>query len=297
MSLTRLSLNAMATTFEVALHGDDPARLRAAAEEALAEIERLDRLLSFYDPASVISHINSRAAIERVRVDAWVFRLLRRCVDLSRLTNGAFDITVAPLMRAWGFTGDTGALPAQEAVEAALRIVGTDRLALDEAGCTVRFDRPGVAVDLGAIGKGYAIERAVEVLRECGVTGGLIHGGTSTVYGIGTPPDEDAWQVAIRNPADESTPVEVVGLRDSALSVSALHGKSFAEGGTEYGHIIDPRTGQAKSDTPLAAVTGPSPGDSDALSTALLVLGSEFLSVLPARFPGYRGIVTGDVEH
>jgi thiamine biosynthesis lipoprotein len=103
--------------------------------------------------------------------------------------------------------------------------------------------------------------------------------------------------VAIRNPTDEAKPVEIVELHDCALSVSAVHGKSFTERGIEYGHIIDPRTGQAVAGTRLAAVIGPSPTDSDALSTALLVLGREWLPVLGAKFPGYRGVVLDEVNH
>ncbi len=316
---TTLSLHAMATRFEVMLHGDEPARLRAAGEEALAEIERLDRQLSFYDPASEISRINTRAAFESVRIDPRLLRLLERCADLSRLTDEAFDITIAPLMQVWGFTGASGAVPDQESIRRALDVVGMAHILLDPGDHTVRFDGPGVMVDLGAVGKGYAIERAVEVLRECGVTSALIHGGTSTVYAIGSPPDQDAWRVGIADP-DAPSPTlpatergstrrppgvlplrcgegwgggirETVHLRDSALSVSAVHGKSFVEGGTEYGHVIDPRSGQAATGTLLASVTGPSPTDSDALSTALLILGKPGLDILRERFPDCQGIV------
>lgn len=292
-----LSLNAMATTFEVALHGDDPARLRAAGEEALREIERLDRQLSFYDPNSEISRVNARAAREPVKVDPRVFRLLKRCIEISRLTSGVFDINIVPFLRLWGFTGDGGRVPSSVDLDHAKVNAGIQYVKLNDEEYTVRFKKKGVSIDLGAVAKGYAIEQAVEILRECGVTSGLIHGGTSTVYGLGSPPDQDAWRVAIRNPADEAHPVEVVDLVDCALSVSAVHGKSFREGGIEYGHIIDPRTGQAVAGTRLAAVIGPSPTDSDALSTALLVLGRDWLPLLQQRFPGYRGIVVNEVNH
>jgi len=318
MAPTTLSLYAMATRFEVVLFSDDPARLRAAGEEALAEIERLDPQLSFYSCASEISRINARAASEPVRVDPRLFRLLERCADLSRLTDGAFDVTIAPLVQAWGFTGTSGSVPDQDRLRSALDVVGMTHVLLDPNEHTVRFDRPGVLIDLGAVGKGYAIEQAVEILRECSVTSGLIHGGTSTVYGIGSPPDQDSWRVGIADPnpsptlpatgrellaADGVLPPrcgegwggvirETVDLRDSALSVSAVHGKSFVEGGTEYGHVIDPRTGQAVAGTLLAAVTGPSPTDSDALSTALLVLSKPGLDLLGQSFPEYRGIVS-----
>lgn len=292
-----LSLNAMATIFEVSLHGDDPARLRAAGEEALREIEQLDRQLSFYDPASEISRVNARADREPVKVDPRVFNLLQRCIEISRLTSGVFDINIVPFLRLWGFTVDGGRVPSSVELDHAKVNAGIQYVKLNDEDYTVRFKKKGVSIDLGAVGKGYAIERAVEILRECGVTSGLVHGGTSTVYGIGSPPGQASWRVAIKNPADEAHPVEVVELLDSALAVSAVHGKSFVDGGVEYGHIIDPRTGKAVAGTRLAAVIGPSPTDCDALSTALLILGGEWLPMLQARLPGYRGIVVDEVNH
>ncbi|MCC6445748.1 MAG: FAD:protein FMN transferase [Armatimonadetes bacterium] len=287
-----LSTYAMATRFEVALYGEDPARLRAAGEEALAEIERLDRQLSFYDPASDISAINRLACREPLRVEPMLFALLEQAAELHSLTEGAFDITIAPLMQVWGLAEGPGRLPGEDEIADALALVGMRRLHLDPAQRAVFLDRPGVRIDLGAIGKGYAVEQAACLLRECGVASALLHGGTSTIAAVGSPPGQDAWQIGIRSPGSENLR-ETVSLSDNALSVSAVHGKSFTVDGREYGHLLDPRTGYPVSHTRQAAVSGPSPIITDALSTALLVLGQTWIPLLEERFPGYRGSAIG----
>ncbi|MBI3878306.1 MAG: FAD:protein FMN transferase [Verrucomicrobia bacterium] len=180
--------HAMATRFEIVLHGDDATRLRAAGEEALNEIERLEAQLSFFKPTSEISRLNTHAASAPVRVEPVLFRLLQHALRLSRETGGAFDITVAPLMRAWGFIKSSGQLPDPQALEEARKCTGWRLVELDEREFTVRFARPGVKLDLGAIGKGYALERAADILRDDGITSALLHGGTSTVYALGSPP-------------------------------------------------------------------------------------------------------------
>lgn len=263
--------NAMATRFEIVLHGGDAPALRAAGEEALDEIERLEAQLSLYRSTSEIAHLNARAHAAPVRVTPSLFRLLERARDLSRQTGGAFDVTVAPLVRCWGFMGGSGSLPSEETIAQARECVGMQWLELDPVALTVRFARAGVMIDLGAIGKGYAIDKAAEILREAGVTSALVHGGTSSAYGIGHPPGDEKWKIAVSAPgAATSQPLTVVELEDNSLSVSAVWGKSFAAGQQTYGHIIDPRTGRPAQSALLAAVIVPSATDGDALSTALL---------------------------
>jgi thiamine biosynthesis lipoprotein len=281
----------MATRFEIVLHGDDPVRLRAAGEAALREIERLDAQLSMYSADSDISQINRLAAKEPVKVEPRLFGLLQHCSELTESTCGAFDIAVAPLMRIWGFTGDSGRIPDAAEIESALQVTGMRHVRFDEDSFTVRFDREGVMLDLGAIGKGYAVEKAAETLREDGVTSALIHGGTSTVFGIGAQPDGKPWKVAVRHPTQPDEYIEIAELCDSALSVSAPHGKSFVQRCVQFGHVIDPQSGQPVQCALTAVVTGASPTDCDALSTALLVLGEAGLPLLAERFPGYSGAV------
>ncbi len=287
--------NAMATRFEIVLPGADGARLRAAAEAALDEVERIEALLSLFRPTSEIANVNARAAYEPVRVSLETFHLLEHAAYLSAETGGAFDITLAPLMRAWGFVNGSGHLPEPAELAAARTCIGMHLVELDADNHTVRFARPGVMLDLGAIGKGYAVGRAAELLREVGVTSALVHGGTSTAFAIGRPPAADAWRIAVEYPptaTEHSAPLLAqIELHDEALSMSAGWGKSFQANGRSYGHVLDVRTGEPANRAWLAAVVTQSATETDALSTALLTLGPAATDKISALRPGLRALV------
>ncbi len=290
-SLVTYGCRAMATYFEVALWGRERNYLETVAEEALREVQRLEQQLSFYRSDSDIRELNIRAADEPVYVEPRLFALLERAKQLSKETGGAFDITVAPLIRAWGFQGDSGSIASDDGVAAARELVGMDLVELNPENYSVRFAKPGVMVDLGAIGKGYAVEQAAEIIRDAEVPGALIHGGTSTVQAVGTQPDGGPWQIAIQDPSDSAKQLAVVPLSDSALSVSAVHGKFFTEGEIRFGHVLDPRTGRPVMNALLAAVVCQSASDSDALSTAILVGGEQIIDLLMAGRPDLNGLL------
>ncbi len=304
MQTVAVARNAMATRFEIVLHGDDPSRLRAAAEEALDEIERLESQLSLYQATSAIAQINARAAFEPVRVTPELFQLLQRAQQISHETGGAFDITIAPLLRAWKLMGDRGAVPDEQALAEARAKIGMDLVELNESDRTVRFARDGVMIDLGSIGKGHAIDCAVDLLRETGITSALLHGGTSTACAIGTQPDGQPWRIAIEHPekhrapsaATSQTHLATVALRDESLSVSAVWGKFFAADGKIYGHVIDPRTGAPTQAASLAAVVLPSATESDAFSTGLLIAGPAGHDAIQSLRPGMRTLVYAEEE-
>jgi len=289
-----LARDAMATRFELVLHGEDSIALRAAGEEALDEIARLENQLSLYRPGSEIAQLNAHAARKAVRVTPELFALLQHAQRLHAETGGAFDITIAPLVRLWGFMHNAGHMPSKADVANTLSSVGMKHLQLDPAKLTVRFDREGVMLDLGAIGKGYAVERAAELLRAAGVTSALLHGGTSTVYAIGHPPEAEHWKIAVdlgtelrRHSPVKEIPASKIGqesgappvalkisLRDQSLSVSAASGRQFEFNGKHFGHVMDSRTGWPAEGVLLTAVVLPSATETDALSTGLLVLGA-----------------------
>lgn len=286
----------MATRFEIVLHGEDPIALRAAAEAVFEEVERVENQLSLYRPATQIAHLNARAAREPVRVTPEVFALLEQAKRLHAETEGAFDVTVGPLVRCWGFMGGQGKTPTSEALQAARACVGMQLVELDPRHRTVRFARQGVMLDLGAIGKGYAIEQGARALRELGVTCALLHAGTSTVYALGAPPGREAWTVAIETPppavpAAGLPALPQVRLRDEALSVSAVWGRAFRSGDELFGHVLDPRTGQPVHDVLLAAVVAPSATETDALSTALLVQGRDGWTRFTKLRPRLRALI------
>ena len=297
MTPVRLALEAMATRFEVVMYGECPVSLRAAGEEALEEITHLEGLLSYYRPTSEVSQINRRAALHPVRVPARVFEVLQHASHLYSATGGAFDITVAPLMKCWGFVRGSGQWPAQADIDRARAITGMHHVTLDEHDRTVAFDTAGVALDLGGIGKGYAVDEAVRILKECGVECALLHGGTSTMAAWGTPPKEAAWRIALpAGPDPQDIPLGVVDLHNEALSVSAVWGKAFEHRGKVFGHVIDPRTGTPAHSAQLSAVAHASAMTADALSTALLVLTAEERARTIQKFGKLRHLVVQDSQ-
>ncbi len=270
----------MATRFEIVAFGANSVSTRAATEEALDEIERLDRKLSLYNPSSEIAQLNGRAAHSPVRLSPEVFELLLQTARLSKATGGAFDISIAPVIRCWGFMRGQGQMPAESDIALAMEKCGMDQIEFDDTNFEVRFTREGVMVDLGAVGKGYALDQAGRILREGGVEHALLHGGTSSVIGIGHNAGEGKWKVAIDGPPPEkagetSPPLAVVELENESLSVSAVWGKQFENEGRKFGHLIDPRTGWPAEANMLAAVVLPSAMESDAFSTALLIGGAD----------------------
>jgi FAD:protein FMN transferase len=266
---------AMGTTYSLVLYGDDEQHLRTSATFAFGEIERIDQMLSNYIPASELSHINDRAAHEPVPVSPELFSLLSLCVESSRQSEGAFDITVGRLMEVWGFYGGSGAMPCEADLRSALESAGYQHLVLNARDQTVRFAVPGLNLDPGGVGKGYAIDRAVAVLREAGIESGLISAGGSVIYGIGTPPEDPAgWTVQILDPERCCETVSEVRLKDASLSTSGSYEKFFWYRGKRYGHILDPRTGYPCEGMLSVSVRAPSALDSEIWTKPYFILGS-----------------------
>lgn len=281
-----LACNAMGTRFELVLAGDDALRLRPIGEAALAEIEDCHRRYNLFDPGSWLNTINRRAADELVALDDMTFELLRTCIEVHQASGGAFDVTVAPLMHAWGFHSPSNQ-PDPDAIRTARETVGMQHVLLDSASRTVRFTRPGVTLDLGGIAKGFAIDQATARLREEGATCALLHGGTSTVAAIGSPPESSGWRVELSTPntlTNQAHPV--VMLNDESLSVSAPQGRTIESGDATRGHVLDPRTGEPAACGAFAAAVGKSACLTDAWATALLVLGHA-----PADMPGALRVI------
>jgi FAD:protein FMN transferase len=234
----------MGTTFSIALHGCDRDGMETAVRAAFDEARRLDGLLSSYRPDSEWSLVNRRAAHHAVAISAELFRLIGDCLERSRQTDGAFDITVGPLKRVWGFYRGTGGVPTAEALAAARRHVGHQLVQLDAAGQTVRFAHSGVELDPGGVGKGYAVDRMVDVLRRHGCDTALVAGSKSSLYGLGSPRvGERGWRADICSPDHPGTCVAHVLLNDASLSTSGTGEQCHWSDGTMYSHIVDPRTG------------------------------------------------------
>lgn len=287
----RVSQPAMGSLFEVYLAGVDRERLLAAAEEALDEIQRLDRQLSHYRDDSDISRLNCHAAEQWVRLEPRLYHLLRRCAEIGSETEGAFDITMGPLDKAWGFFRGQGSIPEDEEIAYLLSRTGAHRLIFDDEDGLVRFSIADMEINLGAVGKGYAIDEAADRLRFYGVDAALIHGGQSTIYALGAPPAQDGWELAIKDPRDRQTVIQPLRLRDEAISTSGSYEQFFEADGVRYSHILDPRIGRPVQGMLSVSVVAPSAAESDALSTAFYVMGRERTQEFCAARPNIRVVM------
>ncbi len=277
---------AMGTTFTIYLYAAHAQQASAYFEAAFDEIERLEEALSNYRDSSELTRINQLAAREAVTTDPEVFELLRRSLDYSRRSHGAFDITVGPLMRAWGFFRGEGRYPVADELAKARAEIGWQHVAVNATARTIRFLAPGVELDLGGIGKGYAVDRVVSILRELGVKSALVDAGSSSIYALGMPPGKAGWNVRIPQPGNKAETISTVMLRDTSLSTSGNYEKFFRLNGREYCHIMDPHTGEPVQGILQTTVIAPEATDSDALSTAMFVMGPRAGRRLLKTVPG-----------
>jgi FAD:protein FMN transferase len=272
--LLSVSREAMACLFEIVLDAATYRDRTDAAVAALDLVEQLEAQLTVYRDTSEIAAINRGAAQEPVVVEEGLFGLLERATALSRATAGAFDITAGHLSKVWGFYRRQGQMPPAEEVRDAIESVGCQYLQLDSAAKSVCFLRPGLELNLGAIGKGYALDRAADSLVAGGIDDFLIHGGNSSVLAKGNR-IACGWSVALRHPLKPNVRLAEFELCDQALGTSGSGTQFFHYQGKKYGHIIDPRSGWPADKVLSATVIAPTAEQADALSTAFYVLGVE----------------------
>jgi len=264
----------MACAYAIEAYAGLGVDLRVVVEEAFDEVDRIDRLMSHYKADSPLSRLNREAARHAVVVDKELFDFIERSLRYTEESGGTFDITVGPLMKAWGFFRGDNRVPDAAELTRVRRRVGAHHVILNRGAQTIAFDTDGVELDLGGIAKGYAVDRVVELLRARHVTAALISAGGSSVYGLGSPPGRDAWSVKIQDPVDATKVALSVDLKDASLSVAGSAEKWFAAGGVMYTHIMDPRTGEPVQGMLSVAVVTPSATAGDAFDDAFFVLGT-----------------------
>ena len=265
----------MACAYAILAYGEDGGALPGILEAALDEVDRIDRLMSHYKPESPLSRLNREAAAGPAAVEPELFDFIAESLRYSRESDGAFDITVGPLMKTWGFFRGGGRLPTAEELAEVRGRIGYTHVVLDPRARTIRFDRPGMELDLGGIAKGYAVDRVVALLRRAHVAAALVSAGGSTIYALGAPPGRDAWDVDIQDPAGGGRVALTVPLKDRALSVSGRAEKSFERDGIVYAHIMDPRTARPVQGILSVAVLTSTGTAGDALDDAFFVEGVE----------------------
>ena len=270
------SRRAMACQFEVQYHATDGPESTDAMLAALDLIEALEDQLSIYRDHTEVAQLNRSAAVGPVAVERRLFQLLQLCEWLGESTSGAFDITSGPLSRVWGFLRREGRMPEQEELDAALQHVGCNLWRLDREAQSIEFERPGVEINLNSIGKGYALDRADELLHQRGIDNYLWHGGRSSVLarGVNEADPEKAWTVGIRHPIHADRRLAELHLRNQALGTAGSGTQHFEHEGRRYGHLIDPRTGWPAEGVATATAIAETAAEADALATAFYVLGA-----------------------
>lgn len=275
--LVEVGRHAMACQFQIVFPADRYPVGTGWAAEALDLVEQLEDQLSIYREQSTLCDINRRANFEAVAVEPWLFELLQLAQHIGMATGGAFDLTAGPLSRAWGFLRRAGRVPSAAELQAAKARVGHQDVHFDQANHSIRFLSHDMEVNVNAIGKGYALDRAAEQLLHAGMADFLIHGGQSSLRAVGSHPCQPGagWTVGLRHPLRPDQRLAEFQLDHRALSTSGSGTQFFHHRGKRYGHLIDPRTGRPAEGVYSATVLAPTAAVADALSTAFYVLGPE----------------------
>lgn len=276
----------MGTFVRIVLHGERWKDFDSAFKEAFSAIDGVDKMANMYDPESELSKLNRNAPIEPVTVSDDLFKLIRDSVKLSKDSDGAFDITIAPLVRLWQDYREDGSSPAGDEVKKALSLVGYDQIVLDESEKSVFFKKEGVAVDLSAIAKGFAVDRAIAELKKCGFRSAVVSAG-GDLYCLGKKYFLKSWRIGITDPEDKKSIKKILYLKDEAAATSGGYEQHFSYQGKEFTHIIDTKTGYP-DEVRFSSVTvvAPSCMIADGVATAVLAGGEDIKRKLSQSYPG-----------
>lgn len=268
------TLKLMGSRFEITVTAENPEKANQYIDTAVSEIQRIERLISSWDPASQTSEINRNAGIKPVVVDPELYNLISRALKISEITDGAFDISYASMDKIWKFDGSMRSMPSEEAIRNSVSKVGYQNIILDPEDHSVFLKKEGMKIGFGAIGKGYAADRAKDLLRSQGVTAGIINA-SGDMNTWGTQPNGDTWKVAITNPLNKEHAFALLPLEDRAVVTSGDYEKFVKFNGVRYSHIINPKTGYPATGIISATVFAPKAELADALATSVFVMGIE----------------------
>ena len=287
----------MGTFSRVVVIAGSERKARRCVEAAFDVQRRIDEQMSYQREDSELSRVNRDAADEPVRVDPLTFEVLQKSIYFSKLSDGAFDVTVGPLMDLWKAAGEANASPTEEALAEARAKVGYEKLILDEKNMTVRFAVKGMRIDLGGIGKGYAVDKSIEAMKELGALGGMVDLG-GNIRCFGQPPrSQDYWRVGLQDPnvspddMDASKILLVLAITDQSVATSGDYRRFVKVHGEKQSHILNARTGRGAGELVSDTIIAPDATAADALSTAVNVLGPEKGLAQIERLPGVEAIL------
>lgn len=280
----------MGSRFEITVVAPDAQQAQVAIDSAYAEIDRLEAMISSWDPASETSQINRQAGEGMVSVSKDLFFLIVRAGKLHQLSGGVFDITYTPLGTLWNVRQTPARIPSHTEVEQTLAVVGFDQVQLDPAIRAVQLNKPGMALNFGGIGKGFAANRAVALLKSLGIKGGVVNAGGDLLL-FGEQENGQPWPVSIADPRLRHTAMARIGLSDYAIVTSGDYEQFFTIDGERYSHIIDPRTGYPAKGCQSVTILCPDAELADALATTVFILGPTDGLALINRLKHVEGLI------
>ncbi|MBI2876287.1 MAG: FAD:protein FMN transferase [Candidatus Tectomicrobia bacterium] len=282
----------MGTMVAITVLGPDRALCDRAVEQAFQKIETVDRLMSVFKEDSQVSQLNRSAGKAWVALDPPVLEVLEAAVLYARLSEGAFDITVGPLLRLWGFYREKGHLPSPQEIRRARSLVDYREIEIDRPGGRARLKRPGMAIDLGGIAKGYAVDKAVEALKKNGIQQGLVN--TGDLYAFGGSKEKGLWRIGLQHPREREKIVTLLEVADRAVATSGNYERYFVLKGKRYAHIFDPRTGWPTQGMASVTILADRTMAAEALAVSVFVLGVQKGLALVNRLPGVEAIVIAE---
>lgn len=273
LSVHKRVLKLMGNRFEISVVCDDNQHAEQYIDLAVAEISRIEKLLTTFSDDSQTNQINAAAGVTPVQVDEEVYQLIARSLKISELTQGAFDITYGSIdKRLWNFDQQMKALPDRETAKKSVRLINYKNVLLDAESCTVFLREKGMRIGFGGIGKGYAAERAKGVLQHAGITSGIVNAAGDLVT-WGTQPSGKPWTIAIADPDQCDTPFSTMNISDMAIATSGNYAKYAIIDGKKYSHTIDPKTGLPVSGIKSVSIICPNAEFADAMATPVMVMG------------------------
>jgi thiamine biosynthesis lipoprotein len=291
--LVKRQMTLMGSRFEITVTAPDSVRAQAGIDLAVAEISRIENLISEWHPGTQISEVNRNAGIKPVRVDREVFNLTQRAITYATITNGAFDISIAAMDQLWRFDDSMTDVPDSASIRKSIENVGYQHIVLDSTHCTIYLSRAGMKIGFGSIGKGYAADQGRALLRAKGVKGGIVNA-SGDLSAWGQQPNGKAWHIGINNPFKAGRILKVIQLKTGSIATSGSYEKYAEINGKRYSHIINPKTGIPSTGITSVTILGSSAEIANALSTSLMVLGVEEGLQLMKQFPTYRYVVITD---
>ncbi|MBT1704106.1 FAD:protein FMN transferase [Fulvivirgaceae bacterium PWU20] len=283
----------MGGRFDITIVAEDSLTSEKYIDTVIAEIVRIENLISDWKPETQISEVNRNAGIHPVKVDREVFELTRRALQFSQITNGAFDISFAAMDRIWKFDGSMKEMPSAEAIKKSVEKVGYKNIILDGVSSTIFLKLEGMKIGFGALGEGYAADRCREMMLAKGVKAGIVNG-SGDMSAWGKQPNGEPWKIGITNPFKKNKLLDVVTLHEGAVTTSGNYEKFVVFNGKRYSHIINPSTGYPATGLASVTVFGPSAEMANGFSTSLMVLGSKAGLVLLKKYPEYHCIMITD---